>query len=527
MEFSNNTLPCDVALLAGRVVVNEALLTGESMPVVKEGLLTVPKDDWNKNFDPKCNTGKQHMLLAGTTLLQTVTVDRLDDNTAQHTHTHNVDVEENDDYDEIVQNKQINQNKQIQKDSNYYNQFNNPLINTINSSKYICPDGGCPAFVTRTGFSTTQGKLLRAIIFLSDATSTNTAESFFFMMFMIVIASITAWYVFTHVDNTQMTPFQLYIRVIQIITIIIPSDLHTSISFIINMANISLQKVGIFCTEPFRIPNAGKIDTICFDKTGTLTEDKLIVEGIVTDLNYSSKKKNEQQQDNNNTNNNINNNFGLKPVNECPDETIFVLTGCHSLSLLGDDPKILRNGKVRQLLDDKELLENMSNNIKFNTNSAKQQSQTNQKTVGDPLEIVAFEATGWSICNAYTRSYQQLAKHGSRVIALSYKRIQAQSLSNLVSIPRKEVEKDLIFAGFLVLSCPLRSEAKRTVKNLMRSDHQCVIVTGDNAFTSISVAKEVGIVKNEKNLIIFNPDNKKWERNYDEEKDEDVDQRWL
>lgn len=57
----------------------------------------------------------------------------------------------------------------------------------------------------------------------------------------------------------------------------------------------------------------------------------------------------------------------------------------------------------------------------------------------------------------------------------------------------------------------------------IRSDHQCVIVTGDNAFTSISVAKEVGIVKNEKNLIIFNPDNKKWERNYDEEKDEDVD----
>ena len=52
------------------------------------------------------------------------------------------------------------------------------------------------------------------------------------------------------------------------------------LSLAVNTSLAALSRFAIYCTEPFRIPYAGRIDIACFDKTGTLTGEDLILEGV-------------------------------------------------------------------------------------------------------------------------------------------------------------------------------------------------------------------------------------------------------
>ena len=82
-----------------------------------------------------------------------------------------------------------------------------------------------------------------------------------------------------------------------------------------------------------------------------------------------------------------------------------------------------------------------------------------------------------SIPDGYDETCKWLTRHGSRVLALRSKDVDAMSNDRIVHLAREQVGSNLRFASFLVFHCPLKEDAVETLKGMADSSHRVRVTT--------------------------------------------------
>ena len=123
---------------------------------------------------------------------------------------------------------------------------------------------------------------MRVILFSQDRVSVESPEVYLYLLILLQFALAASYYVLTEcLKDPDRSRYKILLRCILILTNVVPPELPMQLSMAVNYSIIQLIQKQIFCTEPYRIPFAGKIDVCCFDKTGTLTQSDLIIKGVI------------------------------------------------------------------------------------------------------------------------------------------------------------------------------------------------------------------------------------------------------
>ena len=289
-----------------------------------------------------------------------------------------------------------------------------------------------------------------------------------------------------------------------------------------------MKKKGIFCISPGRINVCGKIKLICFDKTGTLTEEGLDMWGVIP---VKGRRFGPEERD----------------IHLLDDKNplLWGLATCHSLTVIngkltGDPLDIKMFESTDWMLEeagqDNEKFDKMmptvvrpssGSNTDYTANplplelgiirqltfssSLARMSVVTRQLGGDHFTVFTKGAPEKleTLCDAdsvpedFHGKLRELTLSGYRVIALAARDLGPSI--NWVSVhklKREQIEEGLTFLGFLVMQNTLKPQTAGVIDELKAAELRCLMITGDNLLTAVSVARDCGLVPRGDRVVV-------------------------
>ena len=418
-------MSCDAVLIYGNVIVNEAMLTGESVPVTK-----TPIARSASMYQTRAH--QKHTLLCGTEVIQTRAI-------SAHSHV--------------------------------------------------------LAVVTRTGFCTTKGNLVRSIMYPAPMDFKFEEDSYKFVGFLTLVASIGFGYTcYRLVQAGEKNIGDIFLDAADLITIVIPPALPAAMTIGSIYAQKRLKEKGIFCISPRTINVSGSVQCVCFDKTGTLTEDGLDMLGTVP---VKSEK--------------FDNLIKEGETIDHGEDLIKGMSTCHSLTIIdeklsGDPidlkmfeftkwtliegqghytsvkPPSLLNSDPEEVIAEAEIgifkQFQFSSDLQCMSVIVRDLSTMTFKIYckGSPEKLKLISKPE-SIPENFQEILDSYTENGYRVIALGMRPLSTK-VTKIDKLERSDVEKDLIFLGLIVFENRIKKESKPVIEQLQNAKMRTVMVTG-------------------------------------------------
>jgi len=456
--------PCDSVLLAGDCIVNESMLTGESVPVSKnpvtEEALSLLKLSTSTIFPGVA----RHFLFSGTKIVR-------------------------------VRRPEADEEEAV-----------------------------ALAMVVRTGFNTTKGALVRSMLFPKPTGFKFYRDSFRYIGVMSIIALLGFALSLVNFMELGLPWTEILLRAGDLVTIVVPPALPATLTIGTNFAISRLQKLRIYCISPSRVNVGGKLDLLCFDKTGTLTEDGLDVLGVRVMLASQSKLGEIQRVASDlHASGDLNYRQCLHSMATChslrvvDDELVgdpldlkmFQFTEWSFSESGGRDtskdersagnlaPSIARppDGSCEGELEIGILrsFDFVSHLRRMSVITKTDKSSSSQVYVKGAPEVMPGICTADSLPSDYEEQLYHYTHAGFRVIACATKPIKMSWLK-VQKLSREEVERDLTFLAFILFENKLKPITTQIMAELERANLRKVMCTGDNVLTAISVARECRLV---------------------------------